>query len=68
MIWDATRVLELWWKEKTCRLNHKDPENPQPDFRRRLSMKKPRSFLLMIGKNGSHVNSEILNRQMCINM
>ena len=25
---DATRALELWWKEKTRRLDHKDSRKP----------------------------------------
>ncbi len=33
--WDATRALELWWREKTQRVNHKDsgsaPRRPQEE-------------------------------------
>ena len=34
--WDATRALELWWREKTRRVNHKDsrsaPSRPQEEM------------------------------------
>ena len=33
--WDATHALELWWREKTRRVNHKDsrsaPSRPQEE-------------------------------------
>ena len=43
--------------DKLVDLTTRTPKNPQPDFRRRrLSMKKPHSFLLMTGKNESHAS------------
>ena len=65
--WDATSAVELWWKEKVRRVNHKDtrsaPSRPQEkETEAEISI----AFLLTTGRNGFELISETELQFTCV--